>query len=262
MAHYKWQNTMYPPPHGPIKCGVYAGDTDMHSTDVMHGTSMTIFAYLDSDVVTSQVSSWNADNTSRVEIQLLTEWSVTFDNRNNMTVTINVTLVSLARTAINGSPGHAYGRNIRFYPSQAAFNPTETEVNQIAHYYEKYIDQYRTYATNVPLGTQTFTIPPAQEANRSSIFVYNKTAGYDSAGDWMNMGVHFINDMPPDYRPGAILVNGVWQSHNRSAGESHIRCNNRWSEMRTNNGHSQNDDPPSIYIGDHWTDQLLLGKEN
>ena len=262
MAHYKWQNTMYPEPHGPIKCGVYSGDTDMHSTDATSGSSMTIFAYLDSNVVSSQVSSWNANNTSRVEVQLLTAWSVAFDNRNNMTVTIDVTLVSLARTAINGSPGHNLGRNIRFYPSQDVFNPNNPSTNQILHYYEPHIDEYRTYANNVQLGTQTFTIAPGEEANRSSIFVYNKTPTSDprSTGDWMNMGVHFINDMPPDYRPGAILKNGEWLSHNRNGGEAHILCS-RWSEMRTDNGHTENDNPPSIRMENRWTDQLLIGKE-
>ena|GEM_PF-3211282 len=268
MAHYKWQNTMYPAPTGPIKAGVYSGDTSIHSTDVLTGSSTTTFAYLDSNVVMSPVSSWSANNTSRVDVELRTDWSVTFDNKNNMTVTISVTLVRQERADKNGNPkGNSatpLGRNTWYYPNQDVFNKRNPWANYIAHAWDGDINEAKVLLSNVFLGTQTFTIAPGQEANRSSIFVYNKTPTTNpkSTGDWMNMGVHFINDMPPDYRPGAILVNGVWESHNRSDGESHILCSSRWSEMRTDNGHSENDNPPSIRMGNRWTDQLLLGKEN
>lgn len=266
MAHYKWQNTMYPAPDGPILAGIVSGDTSIHSTDVMTGTSTALFGWLDSNVVSSAVSSWTADNTSRVIASIQTDWSVTFDSRNNMTVTITVTLVTLARDIVTGNPrgNDPAGRNIRFYPNQSVFDKNNPSQNQIvaAYYHDTDINSSKTMHTNVALGSQTFTLAPGEEANRSSIFIYNKNDTYSwTHGDWINAGVRFINDMPPDYRPGAILKNGEWLSHNRSGGEAHILCG-RWSEMRTDNGHSENDNPPSIRMDNNrWTDQLLIGKE-
>lgn len=254
MAHYKWQVAMYPAPQGPIKADIISGDTSEHSTDVMSGSATAEFGYLDSNVVSSHVSSWTANNTSRVAFTITTSWTAVASANNVITFTVTTTLDSIARDIVTGSPaGAGYGRNIRIYNYNGG--------PQLWHYYDSNIAATKTIATGVTLTSYTIVLNPGESANSSTMYIWNKTAGVTSPGDHIYVGIRFTNDMPPDYRPGAILDNGVWQSHNRSAGEAHILCNNRWNEVRTNNGHSQNDDPPSIYIGDHWTDQLLLGKE-
>lgn len=255
MAHYKWQTSMYPAPQGPIWAGIISGDTSEHSTDVLLGGAEATFGYLDSNVVSTPAQP-GANNTSRVIFTIDTSWDVVFDSRNNMTVTISSTLVGMARDMVVGNPAGSagYGRNIRIYNYQGG--------PQLWHYYDANINQAKTIAEDVPLTTYTLQLAPGESASTSSMYIWNKTAGVTSPGDHIYVGVRFTNDMPPDYRPGAILENGVWQSHNRNDGESHILCNGRWNEMRTDNGHTENDNPPSMRMNDRWTDQLLLGKEN
>lgn len=76
--------------------------------------------------------------------------------------------------------------------------------------------------------------------------------------------VSVFNDLPNDYRPGTILNNSsIWLSHNRTNGEAHIlKGNGKWAEMRTVEGHNENNNPPSIRTTNRWTNQLLLGKED
>jgi hypothetical protein len=59
---YQWQVSM--DAVGPIAAGVLSGDTSLHTTDVLSGTSTAQYYYLDSNVVTSGTA-----NTSRVVIQ-------------------------------------------------------------------------------------------------------------------------------------------------------------------------------------------------
>lgn len=72
--------------------------------------------------------------------------------------------------------------------------------------------------------------------------------------------VQIFNDLPPDYRPGAIKQGNIYLSHNRNDGEAHV-LGGTWKEMRTSQGHTANDNPPSIRKSNIWTDQLKLGKE-
>lgn len=67
-------------------------------------------------------------------------------------------------------------------------------------------------------------------------------------------------DIEVDYRPGAIL-DGVWKSHNRSAGTAHIYDGTKWVEMKTSDGHSASENPPSINDGTKWVNQNKIGQE-
>ena len=67
-------------------------------------------------------------------------------------------------------------------------------------------------------------------------------------------------DIEVDYRPGAIL-DGVWKSHNRSAGTAHIYDGTKWVEMKTAGSPTDLGDPPSIRKNDAWYNMAKLGKE-
>lgn len=81
--------------------------------------------------------------------------------------------------------------------------------------------------------------------------------------DEFYLGLGIKNPNPPDYRPGAILDgNGVWQSHNRSAGDAHIlTTGGTWRQLRTDNGLAAMGNPPAIRYQDAWHNQRRLGKE-
>jgi hypothetical protein len=81
--------------------------------------------------------------------------------------------------------------------------------------------------------------------------------------DEFYFGLGILNPNPPDYRPGAVLDSGlVWQSHNRTGGDSHILgTNGNWIEMRTLDGGSSSGNPPSIRKNDKWVNQRKIGKE-
>lgn len=253
MAHYKWQVSLNA--NGPIWAGVISGDTNEHSTDVLTGGAEATFGYLDSNVV-STPSPRGTNNTSEVDLIVETSWTVSFDNRNNMTIQITNVIPTIERTQVIGNPkgSDSSGRNIRIYNYEGG--------SQQFYYHDSNINQAKLIGQNITLPTYTITLAPGESTTGNTIYIFNKNDTYSwTKGDHLYAGIKFTNDMPPDYRPGAILKNGEWLSHNRNGGEAHILCN-RWSEMRTDNGHSENDNPPSIRMDNNrWTDQLLIGKE-
>lgn len=123
-----------------------------------------------------------------------------------------------------------------------------------------------TYDLNIP-DTFSVTIPPSNNPQYqwpAAIHFLNRNTQITSTQhpDEFNLGIGILNPNPPDYRPGAILVGDKWLSHNRSGGEAHVlKTDGKWNEMRTLNGHSTNDNPPSIRVNNKWTDQLKIGKE-
>ena len=253
MAHYKWQVSLNA--GGPIWAGVISGDTSEHSTDVLTGGAEATFGFLDSNVV-DDPSSRYVDDASEVDIIVETSWTVSFDNRNNMTVEIVNFIPTIERSRVEGNPrgNDRSGRNLRIYNYEGG--------PQQFFYHDTNIAQEKIMGQNITLPAYTITLAPGESTAGNTIYIFNKNDKYAwTKGDRLYAGIKFTNDMPPDYRPGAILQNGVWQSHNRNNGESHILCNSRWSEMRTDNGHTENDNPPSMRMNDRWTDQLLIGKE-
>lgn len=75
------------------------------------------------------------------------------------------------------------------------------------------------------------------------------------------------------YRPGMILKNGTWYSHDRDGGRNssgvymtqvgwaHIRRNGRWVEMRTRRRVTGLDHPPNIRRSGSWPTQDLIGQD-
>lgn len=247
---YQWQISM--DATGPIAAGVLSGDTSLHTTDVLSGSSTASYYYLDSNVVSSGTA-----NTSRVVLWVTDTWTVSFDSRNNMTVTVSSVLTSILRDNVNGNPAgpQNLARDMNAYQYEGG--------PSLWYYRDTNISQAKTIATDISLGTHSFTLAPGQMASRHSMFFFNKTVGAQTAGDRLNMGVKFINILPPDYRPGAIRDgNGVWQSHNRDNGEAHILTGNgTWKEMRTIGAPDEKGNPPSIRKNNAWFNQAKLGKE-
>lgn len=232
--------------------GVSPSDSSWHTTSALTGSSTHTYYYHDS-------GCGNDNNSSLVEVNITDSWTASFDNRNNLTMSVHTVVNSIVRSAASGNPNacgiipvrihlkrESGGSDVAVYPSASGWMD---------------MADYGTIASDVDLGTYSFTIAPGQELSRGTLYLYNDAqSGYD---DEFEMGIFFKNIMPPDYRPGAILDGGyVWQSHNRSAGEAHVLGGGgTWIEMRTQDGHSTNDNPPSIRKNDHWTDMLEIGKE-
>ena len=89
------------------------------------------------------------------------------------------------------------------------------------------------------------------------------TSGTDSSTDygWLQHEV-WASWFDLDYRPGALLSNNVWLSHNRTGGDAHVFNGSSWTEMRTVGGESnQKGNPPSLYHDSSWYNMKRIGVE-
>lgn len=229
------------------------------TTSSMTGSETFTYTYRDSDVAQNSRSTM-------VAVTLTDSWSVSINSRNYMTVTVDTTLVSAVRTVI-GSPSNV-GRHLwlRRSADGVDFAPFPLVDNgSTAH----------TIATNIHLGSYTFTLAPGEDAQRATAYWRNTSVGYESLPipniytDIMNMGVHFKNILPKDYRPGATLNTNTntWVSHNRSDGACHVLPNTtgtNWHECRTIGGEDGAQGNPPLLLHsarpDAWFNQKLLGK--
>lgn len=64
-----------------------------------------------------------------------------------------------------------------------------------------------------------------------------------------------------DYRPGAIIDNSIWLSHNRVNGDCHVYDGSKYLEMRTLGGPEDFGNTPSIIHESKWHNQRKIGKE-
>lgn len=234
----------------------------------MTGSGTYTYCYRDSD------RGDNADST-KVALTVEDSWTVSISSRNVMTVTVHTRLVSADRTVIgDGSPN-----------AQRHLWMRRTEDGPII--FER-IDNGSTahvIATNIDLGTYTFTLNPGEGSYQATVYWRNTTVGKEEDAipniytDIIKVGVHFKNPLPPDYRPGASLKSssewgyvsdGVWWSHNRDRGACHVLTANggsHWQECRTLGGdEGDKGNPPLILLANdvdnQWRNQKLLGKEN
>ena len=232
--------------------GVSPADSDWHTTDQLTGSSTHTYYYRDS-------GCGNDNNSSKVEVTITDSWTASFDNRNNLTVQVHSVVDSIVRGDIRGNPNACGTIMVRIHLKRernggdVAVYPNGSEWMNM--------NFSGTIASNVDLGTYSFTIAPGQELSRGTLYLYNDAqSGFD---DEFEMGIFFKNIMPPDYRPGAVFNgSGSWLSHNRNSGKAHIlTTGGTYSEMRTDGGGSEKGNPPSIRKSDTWTNQLLIGKD-
>lgn len=217
------------------------------------GSATYTYTYRDSD-------TGNNNQSTKVAVTVRDEWTVSIDNRNFMTVTVNTTLVSAVRTKI-GSPSNI-NRHLwmRRYKNGTDFAPFPLIDNaSTAH----------TIASNVNMGSYTFTLAPGENAQKASVWWRNTSVGYESRQipniwtDILGVGIHFKNILPADYRPGKVkTTTSTWYSCNKDGGKCHIRKNDgTLKELRTYDGAVGNDNPPYIKHPSGWKNQRLIGTE-
>lgn len=234
--------------------GVSPADDSWRTTDVATGSATHTYYYNDSTCASNA-------NSSRTSINITDSWTVSIDEHNNMTVSVHTVINSISRAAYQGDP-NACANNIvsDLIIRRYSGGPV------LARYNNQNFTTYGTVASNIDLGTYTFTLAPGQDANRSTVH-YTNDAHFVGGGqeglydDVFRMGITFKNILPADYRPGATL-NSVWLSHDRTGGKAHILTSGgTWREMRTLGGLVDMGNPPSIRKDDKWYNQRLIGKE-
>lgn len=115
------------------------------------------------------------------------------------------------------------------------------------------------YTDNVSY-SQTLTSSFSANAQEASNYVmygrcYNHTNGND-----LRVYLRFVNDYPADYRPGKILKNSDWYSHNRSGGAANIYNGTSYRTMRTLNGGVGTAKAPYIKHSSGYKNQRKIGR--
>lgn len=247
---YRWQIDLLNA-SGPIGTGILEGDRDPHDTSATTGSANAKFYCIDSNARNS--SDW-ATNQSRLVISVSTTWTASIDSRNYLTIVADTTITKVERDNIIGNPNFS----------------DSSPRNMSAHHYEggptlwSYTDTNiavaKTIATNIPLGTKTFTLAPGSGESNYSMYFFNKNPNWQTDGDRLKMGVKFTNILPPDYRPGQCLHGGTWKSHDRSGGSANVLVNGTWTEMRTIDGGTGQGNPPSMRTNNSWYNQRQIGQ--
>lgn len=236
--------------------GVSPADDNWHTTDVASGSATHSYFYNDSTCASNA-------NSSRTTVRITDSWTVDIDEHNNMNVTVHTVIDSISRAAYQGDPNSCANNIVTdIIIRRYSGGPI------LARYNNQNFTTYGTVASNVDLGTYTFTLAPGQDANRSTVH-YTNDAHYTGGGqeglydDVFRMGITFKNILPADYRPGATLdSSSIWQSHDRTGGKAHIlTSSNTWREMRTLGSPTDLGNPPSIRKNDAWYNMAKLGKE-
>lgn len=233
--------------------GVIPSDDSWHTTTDETGTATFTYYYNDSTCASNS-------NSSRVEVNITDTWTASVDEHNKLYINVHSVINSIVRSAYQGDP-NACASNILVDIIISRIQGGAT----IARYNNLNLATYGTIASNIDCGSYTMAIDPGQSATRTPL-LYTNDAHYAGGGqeglydDIMRMGLTFKNILPADYRPGATL-NSVWLSHDRTGGKAHILTSGgTWREMRTVDGLTASDNPPSIYTT-KWMNQRKIGKE-
>lgn len=235
--------------------GVIPADDSWHTTTAESGSATFTYYYNDSTCASNS-------NSSRTEVNITDTWTASVDEHNKLTIVVHSVINSIVRSAYQGNP-NACANNI---VSDIIISRIQGGAT-IARYNNQNFANYGTVATNIDCGSYTMVIDPGQGATRTPL-VYKNDAHYSDGtqeglyDDIMRMGLTFKNILPADYRPGATLdSSSVWQSHERTGGKAHILTSGgTWREMRTVDGLTASDNPPSIYTT-KWMNQRLIGKK-
>lgn len=168
----------------------------------------------------------------------------TLNNDNSITLTATANISNFVRTVV------ATDFNLNVHVT------ADISGHQFWNFVEPVINASNRagYSRNISV-----TVPPLGLSWASSVHFLNDMETTD-IDDEFDLGMRIYNPNPPDYRPGAHLINGTWQSHNRGAGKADIRRNNSWVTMRTQNGPDGTGNPPSIRRSDVWRNQSKIGQ--
>lgn len=223
------------------------------------GSSMSPgqYTYWYRDSNTMYAGAFQDALSSRVALKVTQTWTATVDNLNNLTITVNTVVNSIDRDDIQAPTGYSDtdtpGRDITLYKNDGTviFSTTDT---QVAHAHN--------LSGTINVGDESFIIAPGDiTVVGTSLYLHNQTVGGQSHDDiWL--GVQFRNPLPPDYRPGAVYDNSVWQSHNRVGGTCHVLSNTTgpvFTEMRTLGAPTSLGNPPSLYHDNKWYNMAKIG---
>lgn len=233
--------------------GPPSSDTGWNTTDSTSGSNTTTYFYTDTNSATPDIN-----NSSRVSITATTNWEARIDGKNNLTVTVRVNLDKIARGNIVGNPlaGGTWGRDIQVWDYKGGTRYFWDSGDNIG--------VAKTLATNISMGSRTFTLAPGEDATRSTIYIWNHTNGFPETGTYIDefaAGVFFKNILPADYRPGYTIANAQNLSHNRLNGNAIVKSPTEWLEMRTYDGATGIGNPPIIKHNTGWKNMREVGIE-
>ena len=232
--------------------GVIGGSTDWTDTTSETGSAYEEYYFRDSDYLTNV-------NSSRVVVGIRESWTASFDNRNNLTITLQSQIESIRRDDVVGNPG-ANTRNMfarREEGGAVVWSVLNDPINT-AH---------SIVSAPIVLSSYTFTLAPGQNLYRPSIYFRANVSGHDDDVipsiyvDLMGLGVSIRNVQLADYRPGKTKTTNDWLSHNRSSGWAGVYDGTSFKEMRTLDGGIGTGNPPLIKHSDAWRNMRLIGAE-
>ena len=235
--------------------GVDPDDTSWHTTSATTGSATHTYYYNDSTCAANA-------NSSRVKVNITDSWTVSIDDHNNMIVSVHTVVNSIVRQAWQGDP-NACASNI----VADIIIRRQSGGTVLARYNNQNLATYGTIASNVDLGTETFTLAPGQNANRSTVH-YTNDAHFTGGGqeglydDVFRMGITFKNILPADYRPGKVWNGSAWLSHDRTSGAANVRNTSTFVEMRTVDGPTGTGNPPLIRDASSYHNMRLIGQNS
>lgn len=193
-------------------------------------------------------------HSSRVALSVTQSWETTIDARNNLTVSITTTINSIVRDDCRGYNQDTPGRSIILFETNGGTPVLNITDNQVA-------TPHTIYQGPLSLQTLTFTLAPGENLQRSSLYLHNQTVGAVSYDDiWI--GVQFMNPLPRETVPHAVLGGNVWLSHNRIGGDLRVYNGGRWSgNLANTDGGAGYGDPPSIFKDNKWVNVRTFGRE-
>lgn len=235
--------------------GVDPDDTSWHTTSATTGSATHTYYYNDSTCAANA-------NSSRVKVNITDSWTVSIDDHNNMVVSVHTVINSIVRQAWQGDPNSCANNIVADIIIRRQSGGTV-----LARYNNQNFATYGTIASNVDLGTVTFTLAPGQNANRSTVH-YTNDAHFTGGGqeglydDVFRMGITFKNILPADYRPGKVWNGSAWLSHDRTGGAANVRNTSSFIEMRTVDGPTGTGNPPLIRDASSYHNMRLIGQNS
>lgn len=249
---YQWRAATKYASTTTLSYGVTPSDkSDWQTANIGTGSTSQTWTWWYRDSNTTYAGQYVDALSSRAAVQITESWSTSVDNRNNLTVTVRVTIDSVVRDDLRGNDQNTPGRIIDFYREQGGTAVLHLEDYQVA-------TAHTIYSGPLVIDEYSFTIAPGENLERSSLYLHNQAVGYPSYDDiWL--GVQFRNILPASYVPKAVYTNNQWNSCNRDNGRFDIYTGSSWRGMETLDGPDGSGDPPEIYNGSAWKNQRLIG---
>lgn len=199
-----------------VKCsthvisGGYAGEETGFSRGYGDWATVSLSGSVESNYYYRDSDTADNNNSSKIVVTIRDSWSASVNDTNNvMTVTLSSTIVSIQRGWIIGNPVGVIGtREIAVkndYGGGWIWGPVTDNIG-----YD------HTVATNINLGSRTFTLSPGQSAGRGSVYLKNNTPGHSGDAtpsiyvDEFWMGIDIRNILPD--KPSAPTFGAVTQA--------------------------------------------------